>query len=181
MENKHLIRTLFKSLAIIGIVFFIGVSIGVIFEYLIPSEFNFNYLSQEEIYNNNIISLFRTVTYGFVSFGLYAGLFIFTLGNIIGQALAVIYLNYGIEGVVYGFFPHASIELIACTFAATVPIYFWMMIFNTFVKKVELSKRKIIITSLWILVITVVMMCVLCKMAAYIECNITENYWLEKL
>lgn len=181
MENKHVIKMLLKALVAISVIFIVGVLSGVVLECIMPGEFKFSYLSEEEIYNNNIKALFRAIIYGLASLGLYACIFIFTFGNVIGQALAVTFLNHGMEGVVYGFFPHAGVELISCIFAAVVSIYIWLVILNTFIKKVDLSRKKIAMKSVAVALVCIVAMCVLCKVAAYIECNITESYWLEKL
>lgn len=181
MENKHVIKVLIRALGVICVIFIIGVISGVVLEYLMPSEFNFNYLSRQEIYNNNIESLFKAIIFGLMSLGVYACFFIFTFGNVIGQAMAVIYSNYGMDGVIFGFFPHAGVELLSCILSATVSIYFWLLIFNTFIKKVELSKKRVVLKSVTAVVVCIIAMWCFCYVAAYIECNITEGYWLERL
>ena len=181
MENKYIFKLLTKTILIIGVPLFGGILCGAGLEWFMPSEFCFTYLTQEEIYRNNQELLIKAILYGVVSFGLYSGYFIFTFGNIVGQALVLLYFNYGIEGIQAGFLPHAGIELISCIMSSIVPIFLWLLIFDTFIRKTELLRKKVVMRGMVILLLCIITMIALCYGAAYIESNITEMYWLEKL
>lgn len=103
-----------KSVSILSMAFLGGIILGIVFEKTIPSEYNFIILSEREIYNNNISTLRQTIGYGFLSFGLYSVYFSFIFGKLIGQGVAILFSNYGTNGVIYGFLPHAVIETVSC-------------------------------------------------------------------
>lgn len=179
MENKIIRQCINKSILILSLVFLGGMIFGIVFEKVAPSDYNFVMLSEQDIYINNINALKRTIGYGFLSFGLYCYYFFFIFGNLIGQGGEILYGGYGTEGVIYGFLPHAVIETISCLLAALIPVFFWIVILNAFLKKndMDISKKKVAFRSIFLIILTACAVFFTCRAAAYIEYNVTEMFW----
>ncbi len=177
MENKIIKRAIEKSILILGFTLFLGIVLGVIFEKAIPSEYNFTILSEKDIYSNNITTLKQTIGYGFLSFGVYSVYFCFIFGRLVGQGVTILFSNYGINGIVYGFLPHAIIETASCICASVLSMFWWNIILNTFFKKNNILKKRILPKTFVIMTIIAVLTLFFCCLAAYIEYNITEMFW----
>ena len=177
MENKTIKRCVKRSILLLSVAFFLGMIFGAVLEKTVPSDYKFTILSEEEIYTNNITALKQTIVYGFLSFGLYSVYFCFIFGKIVGQGLGIFFSNFGVNGVIYGFLPHAGIEAVSCLCAAVIPVFGWNIILNTFLKKSDIVKKKMVFRSIVIMLVTAVMVFLTCHLAAYIEYNVTEMFW----
>lgn len=177
MENKIVKHCIKKSILILSVAFLGGMILGMVLEKAMPSDYNFTILSEKDIYNNNITTLKQTIGYGFLSFGLYSVYFCFIFGKLVGQGMAILFGNYGINGVIYGFLPHAVIEAASCLCAAVLPMFWWNIILNTFLKKNNIVKKKIMFRTLVIMSVIGILVVSFCYLAAYIEYNVTEMFW----
>ena len=180
MENKIIATCLKRAVLIFVIAFLLGVSFGIIMEKIIPSNFQFTILSEKQIFQNNIATLLNSWKYGFLSFGLYSIDFGGLYGKTVGQGAEILFRNYGMNGIVSGFLPHAIFETICCLCAVILPIFGWNIVLNIFLKKNKISKWKVIPKILGIMVALVLLVILLCVVAAHIEYNVSEMHWMSK-
>lgn len=175
--EKIVKRTCCRTILLILTLWVLGIIGGFVLEKIWPSEFSITILKDDEIFNNNFGILWRTMGIGLVSVSLWCVPFLCSVGGITGQSTKIIIENYGINGIIHGFLPHAIIEMLSCFCAAFVPIYSWQIILEGFIKKNNSDKRKIVISSLIILIMCILLMCACCLLAAYLEYNVSESFW----
>ncbi|MCR5667543.1 MAG: stage II sporulation protein M [Lachnospiraceae bacterium] len=180
MEKKILLKSIVRTLIIIQIVFIVGSLMGVVLEMIYPSEYTIQILKEEEIFQNNINILFKVNTVGIASVGIWCIFFIFMLGKTVGESVFLIYENYGWIGICKGFIPHAVLEIISCFLGAMLPLFVWQIIIRGFFRKSSVNKRYLVISSIGICVFGLVMMYILCRVAANLEFNVSEIYWKTK-
>ena len=114
MGNRLILASLKKTILICVIAILLGIGIGIIIESNFPSNYQFAILYEEDIFQNNITVLFNSIKNGFISFGIYSLFFATSYGKIVGHGIVVLFRDYGMTGVVLGFFPHALIETSCC-------------------------------------------------------------------
>lgn len=179
--EKSLIKTcIFRSAISVFIAIFIGVFFGVVIERIVPSTHSIHILSQWDIWKNNYFTVIKMIFFGTLSFGIYCVSFLISTGGIIGKSLLVIHRDYGICGLIYGFFPHAIVEMLGCCIGSMIPIFSWWIILEGFIKKNKCSKKTIILYAVTTILLCFSMMTALLYGASCLEYYISEMYWRTK-
>lgn len=176
MEENVVIKKMLKNIVLIVTAdFMVGIIFGIIIWNLTDVSYTPKWVSDNSIFINNITELGKVLKYSFLSFGVYALIFLYSLGKTFALAVCVIVDNYSIIAVIKGFLPHAIVETSCCFISSVVPVYIWYNILELVIRKnVHKNKKSIILKGSIAIVIMLVSLVLLCLLAAYLEENISE-------